>query len=68
MPIVRRESYWERIISLSWGNVTIHDAIVPLKKSSRMITSLSEGECHNHTMKIVDYDLYTQIDKVATLN
>ena len=42
-------------------NVIIHDAIVPPRKSSRMMTNLSGRECHNHAMKMVSCDPHMQI-------
>ena len=46
---------------------TIHGLIVSLRKSSRMMTSLSRGEFHNNTTKRIGFDPHIMIDEVVTL-
>ena len=40
---------------------------MPPSKSSRMMTSLNGGECHNLTMKIVGCNPHVTTSKAATL-
>jgi len=47
--------------------VTINGPIVSLRKSSRMMNSLSGGEFHNNAMKRVGFDPHITIDEAVTL-
>ena len=53
-----------RMCHCAWCHNLQHDCV--LSKSSRTMTKLSEGECHNHTMKRVGCDPHVMTSKAAS--